>query len=72
MSQNTSRVIEGEKASPSSNKTETVENAEIVDDENTTSYQQKLDPLEKLIQRKEQGYLNEEEFQAAKRKLLGL
>ena len=66
MSENSSRVIEGEKESVSKDQTETVEDAEIVEEN------QGLDELEKLIQMKEKGHLNDEQFEAAKRKLLGL
>jgi len=53
--------------------TSDVEDAEIVDHENTPSSQQSnLSELDQLIERKEKGYLTEKEFQAAKRKLLGL
>lgn len=65
-SPNTSRVIEAEKASLSVDETEAVEDAELVEEN------QGLDPLEKLVNMKERGLLNEEEFKAAKRKLLGL
>lgn len=55
-----SRVIEGKPEKE-------IEEAEILEDS-----QQGLSELEKLIQHKEKGYLSEEEFQAAKRRLLGL
>ncbi len=49
-----------------------VEDAELVDEAETPSSQSNLSELDQLIERKEKGYLTEEEFQAAKRKLLGL